>query len=273
MLAHGSDLAEASNPKAISSCPLSPYSSGPNIQIADLTFEGELKLPPADQDQISASLKEQTYSGDIDSVNSEVEERARRAWREYGYFKVQVRSSGRLLTSNPVEGRVSITLQVDEGRQYKLGRITFKNAHSFHYQPLRDLFPIQDGELFNATLFGEGLEKLREFYETYGFANVAYFPETRLSEEQGTVWAEVHVDEGKQFYISRINVLGPNREDSEKALADFLQKPGDIYNGHLVRLSMERLSVPSFAIENEKLLDERAGTVALTISFRKCPLQ
>ena len=61
--------------------------SEPKVTIADLYFEGDLGMPPADVEQVASALKQQTYSGEPDEVVDEVLERARRAWQDHGYFK------------------------------------------------------------------------------------------------------------------------------------------------------------------------------------------
>jgi outer membrane protein assembly factor BamA len=94
--------------------------AGPKVVITDLNFEGSVRMGIAEQDHIAASLKQRSYSGDPDGVESDVEERVRRAWQEDGYFKVQVRGNTTTLTSGSFESRIAVTLQVDEGQQYRL---------------------------------------------------------------------------------------------------------------------------------------------------------
>jgi hypothetical protein len=65
--------------------------SGPEVKIAELNFEGDLRIPNADLEQIATSLKQQKYSGDQDAVTSDVLERVRLAWQNQGYFKVEAR--------------------------------------------------------------------------------------------------------------------------------------------------------------------------------------
>lgn len=249
------------------------YSSLPEVQVSDATFEGNLQMPIADQAQIAASLKQRSYTGDLDVVTSELREGVRQAWQEHGYFKVRVRGNATVLMSGPVDKRIAVTFQVDEGQQYRLGGITFKNNRVIgDHQALRDLFPIKDGELYNAALVGDGLEKLRGGYGQIGYINFTSTTETRIREEDQTLWLDIDIDEGKQFYISSINVLGLDEYASRQVLKDFLQRPGDVYNQRLVVLSMKRVSAlpPSTVESSERHLDLKAGTVSITVSFRHC---
>jgi hypothetical protein len=101
--------------------------SGPEVRIAELNFEGDLRMPSAEQREIAASLSQRAYSGQTDEVASEVLERVRAAWQDRGYFRVQVGGEAKVLTSGPASERITVTVQVDEGQQYRLGGIGFKN--------------------------------------------------------------------------------------------------------------------------------------------------
>jgi hypothetical protein len=148
-------------PQAVLQCPPKvvfpdKQIAGPKVVIADLNFEGSVGLGIPEQDQITASLRQRSYSGDPDGVTSDVEERVRRAWQEHGYFKVQVRGNTTILSSDPLESRIAVTLQVDEGQQYRLRGITFKNKRAVRSeQVLRRLFAIEDGALFNVAQASE----------------------------------------------------------------------------------------------------------------------
>jgi outer membrane protein assembly factor BamA len=116
---------------------------------ADLIFEGSIQMPRANQEQIAASIKQRSYSGDLDEVTDEVLERVKWEWQDRGYFKVQVQGNSKVLTSNPIAERISITVHVDEGQQYRLSEIAFKNNKAISdVKLLRGFFPIRDGGIF-----------------------------------------------------------------------------------------------------------------------------
>jgi hypothetical protein len=68
-----------------------------------LKFEGNIRLPIEDQEQIAASIKKESYAGEVDGFIDDVLERTRLGWQNYGYFLVEVREgSTKKLTSNPI---------------------------------------------------------------------------------------------------------------------------------------------------------------------------
>ena len=96
-------------------------------------------------------------------------ERVRQAYRDRGYFKAltsepttHVRDAGGInpFTLRPSTGkRIDILMPVEEGERYRLGGITFTGNKMFpNTKALRAQFAQKDGEYFNATMFGKGLE-------------------------------------------------------------------------------------------------------------------
>ena len=230
----------------------------------------------ADQEQIVTSLKRGTYRGSADGVAEEVIERVRAAWLDRGYFKVQVRGDAKMLTGSPAGSRIAVTALVDEGQQYRLREITFKNNIAIgNTRALRNLFPLKDGDVFSRKEIAKGLENLSKAYGQLGYLNFTSVPNTGIDDERGLIDLDIDVDEGKQFYVSSVNVLGLDEVASHNAAEDLLLKPGDVYNQRLANLFVEShasvLSADASSDSHIHLkLDEKSGRVAVTFDFRHC---
>ena len=253
--------------------------SGPVVTVAELSFEGSLLMTAADQAQISASIRQKVYSGDRAEVISQVLERARVAWQEHGYSDVQVRGDSKILSSSPANEQVALTVQVDEGRQYRLERITFNNNREVtNVEALRRLFPIKNGGIFDRTSIRKGLDNLRKAYLELGHLNFTSIPSTTIDEVSQTVSLDIDIDEGKKFFVSRIDIMGLDEAAFQNVLKDLLVKPGDAYDQRLVDLflQMHAALLPITAPPDSLIdlqLDERAGTVAITYDFRPCRVE
>jgi hypothetical protein len=102
-----------------------------------------------------------------------------------------------------------VTLHADEGPQYRLQRIQFKNnVEVSNVTALRSLIPIEDGGIFNRTLIMQGMASLRKAYLEPGHLNFTSIPNTTINEESQTVSLDIDVDEGKKFFVSRIDIVG-----------------------------------------------------------------
>jgi outer membrane protein insertion porin family len=248
--------------------------SGPEISIAEVIFSGSLQLPVSDQDQIAASIKRLDYGNSPDGATDDAVERVRAGWQDRGYFKVKVSGEKRTLTSSADSRRIALSFHVEEGLQYRLDRITFKNYKLMaDVSAVRDLFPINDGDIFSREKIAKGLENLRKAYGEMGYINFTSVPDTKFDDEKRVISLEIDMDEGKQFYVSNINVLGLDELARQELLKELPIKSGQIYNSRLWELSLEKYSsiFPDCQCgDSERRLDEKAGTVALTLDLRPC---
>ena len=101
---------------------------------------------------------------------------------------------------------------------------------------------MKDGEYFNATLFGKGLEQLRKAYGEGGYINMVGTPTPRVDEAKKLVYLNIDVDEGKPFYVSRIEFTGNTITRDKVIRREILVEEGQVYNSRLVDLSLLRLN-------------------------------
>ena len=236
-------------------------------------ISGPLQMPASEQDQIFASITQRSYVGSFDEVKEEVEERLRDEWQKRGFFKVQVSSDGNVLTMSPVRERIVLTVHIEEGSQYRLGQIAFKNNKVITSAGvLRNLFPIKEGDIFDRDTISKGLKNLKEAYGQLGYINFTSIPNTAINEKAQTISLDIDVDEGKQFSVSSIAIEGAPAQ----VLKDLALAPGQVYNERLVELFLQK-HLPGVDVDNPKIqhqsLDERSGTVALTFDFGQCPTE
>lgn len=253
-------------------CPVSPGGNnepdGPEISIAQLTFSGDLQIPVPDQEAIAKSIKQTTHDTD------EALERARRGWQDRGYFKVEVRGDTKVLTSSPVGQRIALDVHVDEGHQYRLSGITFKNNKAIESRErMRQFFPINDGDIFSRDKIATGLENLRKAYGELGYINFTSVPDTVFNDDTDLISLVIDIDEGKQFRVGAIQVLGLDDSARDKVMESLPVKAGEIYSSKVweqTLLMKESLLPCDCPNRTQKKLDERSGIVALIFDFRPC---
>ena len=86
-----------------------------------------------------------------------------------------------------------------------LGTITFTgNKQINNLKALRATFPIKDGDWFSATEIGKGLDNLKKAYGSLGYINFGAIPKITYDDQKKTVSLNIDIDEGKQFFVSRI---------------------------------------------------------------------
>jgi outer membrane protein assembly factor BamA len=79
----------------------------------------------------------------------------------------------------------TLTVQVDEGQQYRLEDIRFNNSRAIsNVDALRSLFPVKDGDIFSREEVAKGLDNLRFAYRQNGYINFTSIPNTQFNDER-----------------------------------------------------------------------------------------
>jgi len=213
-------------------------------------------------------------------------ERVRFAYRDKGYAnaavetpRTQIRDEGGLnwFTFRPNRGkRIDILMPVEEGARYRLGNITFTgNTHITNVRALRSTFAIKDGEWFNAGLIGKGLENLKKAYGQLGYINFGAIPKPVYDEQKKTVSLQVDIDEGKQFYVSRIEFEGNTVTRDRVIRRELMLDEGQVYNSQLWEYSLLRLNQLEYfeplkvEQDSEAHQNAEAGTVDLLLKVKE----
>lgn len=246
------------------------------VTVGELKFDGNLHLSPRNQRKIVSSIEQQSYFGDPEKVAAGILEQVRRAWQDRGYIKVQVDGDTRILADDLLSTRIALAVHVDEGKQYRLRRITFNGNRAIHN--LRNLFPLRDGDLFKRADVAQGLDNLRKAYRSLGFINFTSIPNTEIDDESGTILLAVDLAEGEQFVVSDIRIEGVDEPTSENVLKDLALKPGEPYNEGLAELFLltNGSLLPPGAWPDSRIhmtFNETAGTVAIAFDFRPCAVE
>jgi outer membrane protein insertion porin family len=165
---------------------------------------------------------------------------------------------------------------VEEGHQYRLGGITFKNNKAItDVDALRRAFPIQDGEILSQEKIGKGLEEIRRTYGKLGYINFTPDPETRTDEGTGRIYIDIDMDEGKPFRVGSIEVVTADPAVGREFLDGFPLKAGDIYNSELWEAAIVKKSYLfqycPCVWRTQNGLDEKTGTVNFRFDLRPCP--
>jgi outer membrane translocation and assembly module TamA len=192
--------------------------------------------------------------------------------------RVQAQDSG-VPTTKPV-APLKDGNQVDEGPQYWLESIGFKNNMAFtNKDALRNLFSITDGEPYNRSLITEGLEKIRSAYAGEGYINFTASPETSINDASHTVSVTVAFEEGKMFYVSRVDIMGLDETEFRKVRKELLVTPGQPYNERLVGVFLRnhrKLLLPNDTSTEPRFTlqrNEGGSTVAVAYDFRRCHVE
>ncbi len=270
---------------------------GPVVKVGKITFEGNRHISALDLRRSMKNLKpigipysiifEDLFAQTYDSSKLEEDtERVRQAYRDKGYANAAVetpvthiRDEGGLnwFTFRPNKGkRIDIAMTIEEGGRYRLGAITFTgNKQIQNVKALRATFPIKDGDWFNATMVGKGLDNLKKAYGSLGYINFGAIPKLSYDDQKKTVSMNIDIDEGKQFFVSRIEFQGNTITRDRVIRRELLLDEGSVYNSQLWEYSLLRLNQLQYFDplkvdqDSEAHQDPDAGTVDLLLKVKE----
>ncbi len=270
---------------------------GPTVKVGKIAFQGNENVNTRELRSAMKNLRpigvphsillENLFPRTYDASKlDEDADRVRIDYRNRGYFKAttlepqtNVRNEGGInpLTLRPNTGkRVDILIPVEEGARYKLGGINFTgNKAAPNSKALRAQFALKDGDYFNYTAFGKGLEALRKAYGGLGYINFVPNPVPRFDEAKKLVFFDIECDEGKKFYISRIEFTGNTITRDKVIRRELLVEEGQPYNAQAVDLSLLRLNQLQYfdTLKSEQDVETRQnaqdGTVDLLVKLKE----
>jgi len=239
---------------------------GPTVKVGKIAFDGNYNLSSRVLRNAMVNTRpvgiphsiilENLFARTFDASKlDEDTDRVRLAYQNHGYFRAQtsdpvthVRDEGGLnwFTLRPSTGkRIDILMPVEEGGRYRLGEINFTgiDTRQWNVKALRALFPLKDGDWYNATLFGQkGLKNLRDAFSSQGYISMVAEPKPRIDDVKKLVNFDIDIDQGKQFYVSRIEFSGNTVTRDKVIRRELLLEEGQIYNSKLWDLSIQRLN-------------------------------
>ena len=191
----------------------------------------------------------------------EDKERLRNAYQKRGYFRANVLKHDLDIRDSPGRGtflipwsmlfnkpkkHADINLLVEEGPRYERGKLSFTDVELFRVpdQVLGPVFAMREGAIFDVEKLRKGMENLKKLYGEFGYIDFVAEPsfEFREDDDPPKIDLNLAVDEGKQFFVRRIEFDGNNTTRDKVIRRELLLDEGDMFNTRLWDVSMLRLN-------------------------------
>jgi outer membrane protein insertion porin family len=173
----------------------------------------------------------QKLAGDIEALRS--------YYLNRGYLEMQVDSTQ--VSISPDKKDIFITINITEGKKYKVTEIKLEGEMLGRDQELAGLVSLKPGDAYSGERMTESTKKISERMGVFGyaFANVNAVPS--INRDKAEVAFTIFVDPGKRIYVRNINIGGNDRTRDSVIRREFRQFEGAWYDGDKIRLSRDRL--------------------------------
>ena len=276
---------------------------GPKVKMGHMDFEGNtvisdrqlkrsmkaLKPVGVPKSLLFETLFKKTY--DIRKLEAD-KELVRNEYQKSGYFRASVPSHdldirdkrSRKLFPVPfvftkTSKKADVTMNIEEGPRYSLGRLSFTDVELFRSPEtiLGQVFRMQPNDIFDVEKLRTGLENLKKLYGEFGYIDFVAEPtfEFRDADDPPHIDLNLTVDEGKQFFVRRINFSGNSTTRDKVIRRELLLDEGDMFNTRLWDLSVLRLNQLGYfePLKEDEATDirrdTRNGLVDLTLNVQE----
>lgn len=259
---------------------------GDRVRIGDIRFEGntvfrEMRLRWEMKNTKEAGLITRLFKKDIYSPAQLAEDldRVRDLYREAGYKnvvvgepRIQVRTENPNAPQDEQNRRLVITIPVEEGNRWRFGEVRLAGNSIFNEEALLGAFKYRPDEWLRSDRIDEGVEAIQEIYRNTGYIQAEVSPElVEVSDEVADV--VVHVNEGDQFRVGRLEFEGNTRTMDKVLRREFRVQEGRVLSLGALRNSLFKIrQLGYFELDEEDPIEfefQEDNLVDLTVKGRE----
>jgi len=220
------------------------------VEVKEVNLVGVHKVNPADIKSLLAT-QEGGYLSFFTSEGTYREELFQRdlqviqmAYLDRGFINVRVDKPTVSLT--PDKRYIAITIRVEEGEQYSLGKLDFTGDIIGTKDELHQALFSREGMVFNRSLLAKDIQGINDIYYDQGFAYANVTPVTSVNVEKKTIDLTFDIQKGNLVYIERIDIVG-NTKTRDKVIRRQLRVfEGELFSGTGMRRSKEKITALGF---------------------------
>ena len=185
----------------------------------------------------SGRFKDDQFDDDLDKL--------RDYYREHGYLDVEI-AQDNVIFSYPTAEKLVLTININEGRQYRLGDISFKGNKLFTSALLKRVARQKSGVVFVPTKLDKDVERLEDFYGKDGYLDTRVRLVRKPNVNTGNIDIEYGITESEKFNVESVVIEGNSKTKSTVIVRELVLGPGDVFSTVLMKISKLRLENTRF---------------------------
>ena len=181
----------------------------------------------------------QKLEGDLETLRS--------FYLNQGFLEFTIDSTQ--VAISPDKKDIYLTINITEGKKYKVSDIRFAGDLIVPEPQLRKLLKLKKGDTFSREKLTESTKAITDRLgnDGYAFANVNAVPE--VDKDKTLVAFTLYVDPGRRVYVRRINISGNTTTRDEVIRRELRQMEGGYYSAEKLQRSKQRVDKLGFFSE------------------------
>ncbi|MSU49466.1 MAG: outer membrane protein assembly factor BamA [Opitutus sp.] len=224
---------------------------GAKVKIADIKFVGNKSFTARKLKGVietkkwwmfswltgSGRFKDDQFEDDLDKL--------RDAYRELGHLDVDI-PQDKVLFNYPTPDKLVLVINITEGRQYRVGEISFSGNKLFDSALLKRVVRQKPGAVFVPSKLDKDRERLDDFYGKDGYLDTRVSLTRKPNLATGAIDIDYKIVESDKFNVESIVIEGNTKTKSTVILRELVLGPGDVFSTVLMKISQLRLENTRF---------------------------
>ena len=238
---------------------------GPKVKVGKISFQGNTVFSAQ---RLEGAMKYSRPSGvppwfywfhktyDKEKIQADLEN-IRELYQDNGYFyalanepttkMVDTQRPWPLFFLGTGQGkRVDITIAIEEGAQYRLGRFVIRGNKLLKQEVLAPLLQLKTGDVFNLSKVRKSLENYRKLYGQFGYINFTASPDIDADRKRHVINLALDFDEEKQYFVHRIEFSGNTKTRDKVIRREVILEEGAVFNTTLWDYSVLKINQLGF---------------------------
>jgi len=212
---------------------------GEKVSISHIDIFGNRALD-AEQIRKVIDSKENGWFSSSDfkpSVLQEDREKLITLYRNNGFLDAEISDQELHFSEDGKDLDIFITIK--EGRQYKIGKVTWSGNEVFPDYRVLPLITMRTGDVFNDSQFTELQFNLNSIYWDQGYIYNTISPQKTVKHD--VIDVNFEITEGKPAHINEINIAGNTKTSENVIRRELVVSPGDVFRRPLLIRSLREV--------------------------------
>ena len=176
-------------------------------------------------------------SGRLDEVQLQQDIGAiKEYYQNHGYIDVEVKDVRKERQAGPLV----LTIAIEEGPQYHVGRMTFSGYTKTSEDRMRKVLKMKEGDVYSPKQLHDDAKSIADAYGQGGYVDLLVVP-SGTPNGPARIDVAYKIEEGNRSFVQRINIVGNTRTKDKVIRREVLIAPGDIFDTVRVDITKKRL--------------------------------
>jgi outer membrane protein insertion porin family len=163
-------------------------------------------------------------------------------YADEGYVQVEVGEP----SVDPLEDSLVVTVEIDEGDRFDVGRIGVTGDATADIDALRQTLSLKEGEIFNRSYLSSDVDTLTHHYTDRGFYFASVDPLTQVDSDDHIIDVTFRVEKGPLYFVRKIDIDGNTQTVDPVIRREVQLVEGQLYSARALQLSEARIRALGF---------------------------